>query len=236
MPAYVPYRFLVRLAHPCPYVPAMPRLDDDDLLAIPASGRLRTEDLLSGQAVFADVRLGWNEHGLGVQAEVRGKRLPPAGDRERPRSSDGLSLWIDTRDARRNHRASRFCHQFAFLVTGDGPDRDQPFVVQLKIPRALQDAPLADPARIPLRVHRRDDGYRLAAFLPAAVLHGYDPEEHRRLGVYYVLRDHELGDQFLHVGWDFPFSEDPSLWDVLELTGPPPAGPPDAPGRRKSRR
>jgi hypothetical protein len=35
--------------------------------------------------------------------------------------------------------------------------------------------------------------------------------------VYYHIRDQELGDQFLSVGWEFPFADDPSLWAVLEL-------------------
>ena len=60
-------------------------------------------------------------------------------------------------------------------------------------------------------------GYRIEAFLPAAVLNGFDPEQNPRLGVYYAVRDMELGEQVLSVGSDFPFSEDPSLWGVLEL-------------------
>ena len=50
-----------------------------------------------------------------------------------------------------------------------------------------------------------------------AVLSGYDPEQHPRLGVYYAVFDHELGDQFLSLNMDFPFADDPSLWGVLEL-------------------
>ena len=49
------------------------------------------------------------------------------------------------------------------------------------------------------------------------MLNGYDPEQNPRLGVYYAVRDAELGEQVLSVGADFPFSEDPSLWGVLEL-------------------
>ena len=55
------------------------------------------------------------------------------------------------------------------------------------------------------------------AFLPAGVLHGFDPEQNRRLGFYYAVRDAELGEQVLSVGTDFPYWEDPSLWSVLEL-------------------
>jgi len=65
--------------------------------------------------------------------------------------------------------------------------------------------------------HLKKGWYRLEAFFPVTALNGYDPAEHSRLGVYYYVRDSELGDQFLSVGWDFPFGEDPSLWAVLEL-------------------
>lgn len=60
-------------------------------------------------------------------------------------------------------------------------------------------------------------GYCLESWLPASVLHGYDPEAQPRLGFYFALRDAELGEQFLSVGADFPFAIDPSLWSTLEL-------------------
>ena len=125
---------------------------------------------------FADVRLAWNELGLGVQVEVRGKEQLPQGDAARPRGSDGVTLWIDTRDARTSHRASRYCHQFHFLPTGGGPERDEPAFVQTKINRALQDAPLCPPddGAVSLPTSTKG-GYRLEAFLPAAVLNGFDP-------------------------------------------------------------
>jgi len=215
----VPNRFLVRLSHPCPYVKDAPRAADkaDQLLDLPESARLRNFAQLDGLKNFADVRLGWNELGLAVQVEVTGKEQPPVGEADRARSSDGLSLWIDTRDARGSHRASRFCHHFLFLAAGTGADNDKPFVTQVKINRAQQDAPQANLAEVPFRAHRLKGGYRLEAFLPAAALYGFDPQEHSRLGIYYVVRDQELGDQFLSVNWDFPFSDDPSLWEVLEL-------------------
>jgi hypothetical protein len=215
----IPNRFLVRVTHPCPHVKDAPRDSDegDYLIDLTEAARLRNFAELDGQKNFADVRLGWNEFGLAVQVEVKGKEQPPIGDADRPRSCDGLSLWIDTRDSRASHRASRYCHHFLFLATGGGADKDEPFVAQARINRAQQDAPAANLAEVPFRAHRAKGGYRLEAFLPAAALYGFDPQEHPRLGVYYVVRDQELGDQFLSVSWDFPFSDDPSLWAVLEL-------------------
>ena len=112
---------------------------------------------------------------------------------------------------------SRHCHLFYFLPTGGGPEGDEPLVGQLKINRALQDAPLCYPGDVLLRSHRRKSGYCLEACLPAAVLNGYDPDQNRRLGFFYAIRDAELGEQLLSAGSVFPYPEDPSLWNVLEL-------------------
>jgi hypothetical protein len=212
----IPHRFLVRVAHPCRYVAGVPR-DGDDLLDLPESCRLDNFADMDSRTNFAEVRLAWNEDGLAVQAEVRGKENVPVGDPARPRQSDGLTLWLDTRDARTSHRASRYCHQFHFLAAGGGSGRDEPLFVQTKINRAQQDAPLASASAVPFRCRGRASGYRLEAFLPAAVLSGFDPEQNPRLGIFYAVRDNELGEQTLGAGTDFPYAEDPTLWAVLEL-------------------
>jgi hypothetical protein len=216
----VPYRFLFRVAYPCRYVLDVPREDQDDLLDLLEDCRLDNFEEMDGRQSFADVRLAWNEGGLALQVEVRGKQEPLAGDQARPRQSDGVTLWIDTRDSRGSHRASRYCHQFHFLAAGGGPERDEPLFLQTKIHRALQDAPLATAGALAFHCRPLAGGYRLEAYLPAAVLHGFDPEQNPRLGIFYAVHDRERGDQTLGAGNDFPFAEDPSLWSVLELVRP----------------
>lgn len=172
---------------------------------------------MDGKKSFADVRMAWNEMGLAFQFEVRGKDKEPAGNSQRPRASDGAVLWIDTRDARTSHRGSRHCHQFYLLPVGGGPDGDEPAFGQLKISRALEDAPTASLSAVPYRGVRQRKGYRMEAFLPATALNGFDPDQNRRLGFFYAIRDAELGEQILSGDAAFPFAEDPSLWSVLEL-------------------
>jgi hypothetical protein len=213
----VPNRFLFRVAHPCRHVKAMPREDGDRLLDLPEACRVENFAAMEERSNFADVRLAWNELGLGLQVEVSGKEQLPQGDATRPRASDGVTLWVDTRDARTSHRASRYCHQFHFLPTGGGPERDQPAFAQTKINRALQDAPLASSGAVPFRSKHTKGGYVIEAFLPVTVLNGFDPEQNPRLGFYYAVRDGERGEQVLSVGSDFPYAEDPTLWGVLEL-------------------
>lgn len=213
----IPNHFLFRLAYPCRQVAGVPQEDGDRLLDLPEECRIDNFAAMDGRRNFADVRIGWNELGLAVQAEVRGKEQAARGDTERPRVSDGLTVWIDTRDARTSHRASRYCHQFHFLPAAAGPDRDEPAFLQTNIHRSLHDAPLAETSAVPFRCEFVRGGYLLEAFLPAAVLNGFDPEQNPRLGFCYAVRDAELGEQVLSVGADFPYWEDPSLWSVLEL-------------------
>jgi hypothetical protein len=218
MPPLVPPRFLVRVAHPCKYIKAVPRSARGELLDLPPACRLDNFAAADGAANFADLRMAWNELGIAFQAEVSGKDQPPQGDIDRPRHSDGVTLWLDTRADRTAHRASRYCHQFHFLPVGGGPDKDEPAFIQTKIHRALQDAPLAAASAVPFRCQAVKGGYIIEAFLPVAVLSGFDPEEHPRLGVYYAVRDAERGEQTLAVGAEFPYAEDPSLWQVLDLS------------------
>jgi hypothetical protein len=213
----VPHRFLFRVAYPCLYVEGIPREDSDRLLDLPEACRLDNFAAMDGVRNFADVRLAWNELGLAVQVEVRGKEQLPQGNTARPRGSDGVTVWLDTRDSRTSHRASRYCHQFHFLPSGGGPDADEPVLCQTKINRALHDAPLCPASAVPFHCTRTRTGYVVEAFLPRAVLNGFDPDQNPRLGVYYAVRDAELGEQVLSVGPEFPYWEDPSLWSVLEL-------------------
>jgi hypothetical protein len=213
----IPSRFLLRLAYPCRYIGGVPHEKGDDLLDLPESCRIDNFAALDDRRNFADLRLGWNESGLAVQIEVRGKSEEPQGDAARPRASDGVTLWLDTRGDRSGHRATRHCHQFHLLPTGGGTEHDEPTFLAAKINRALHDAPLPAVANVPFQCQRLAGGYRLECFLPATVLNGFDPDQQPRLGIFWAVRDAELGDQTLGVGADFPYGEDPSLWASLEL-------------------
>jgi hypothetical protein len=215
--AVVPYRFLVRTLYSCPYVKAMPHEDDDSIVELPESARLDPFSDIDEAPSFADVRIGWNELGLGLSVVVKGKDQFPIGDIDRPRQSDGITLWIDTRGDRTGHRASRTCHQFHFLAAGGGTNKDEPAFVQTKINRALQDSPIVGSGDVPFLKEKIKGGYRIEAFLNTSVLTGFDPEQYPRLGIFYAVRDFELGEQTPGADSNFPFQEDPSLWASLEL-------------------
>src|SRR5262245_24277161 len=100
----VPNRFLFRLTIPCHYVGKVPDLKGDDLVDLPEKCRFDSFASLEGKKDFADVRLAWNENGLAIQMVVWGKEQLPVGNGSKPNHSDGLTLWLDTRDARTSHR------------------------------------------------------------------------------------------------------------------------------------
>lgn len=215
---FLPPSFLLRLSLPCLYNKRMPNLKSDRLLGLPENYRLADFSAMEGRRSFADLRVAWNEKGIGVQIEVKGKENPVQGHATKPKGSDGLTLWIDTRDSRTSHRASRFCHQFHLLPTGGGVTEDQPSFSQSKIGRALQDAPIVSASAVPFQSQLTKTGYILEAFFSSQVLNGFDPEQNPRLGFFFAVRDQELGEQLLSATPEFPYWEDPSLWHILELT------------------
>jgi hypothetical protein len=216
MSSLLPHAFLFRFSVPVRHAAGRP-CPTGRLLELPDDFRLPDFGTLDGLEPFADVRLAWNADGFGISARVDGRRHPPDCDAERPDESDGLLVWIDTRNTQSIHRASRFCHWFQFLPAGGGRRGDEPLVRQRSIPQAREDAPRADLSEILVRTHGDDAGYLLEVWLPAACLHGFDPDASPRLGFYYLVRDAERGEQFLTVGREFPFTHDPSLWTTLEL-------------------
>lgn len=217
MAQIVPHAFLFRYSLPVQHVPRLPR-KGRKLLNLPKSCRLPDLGVLDDQKSFGDIRAAWNNQGFGISVHVSGKQAPLRCNLDNPAESDGLQVWIDTRNTQSIHRASRFCHHFCVLPAGAGKQRDEPSAVQVPIARAREETPLADPKKIPVAVERLQNGYRLEAWFPAAVLQGFDPAASPLFGFYCYLRDSELGEQFLTVGREFPFASDPSLWVTLELS------------------
>ena len=76
---------------------------------------------------------------------------------------------------------------------------------------------MADEGAILFQCRQTAHGYTMRIFLTASALNGFDPEQFSRWGIHYLVRDNELGEQTLSVGSDFPYTDDPSLWSVLEL-------------------
>jgi hypothetical protein len=206
--------FLYRFAVPCQHIADLAKRWP---LALPDSCSLPTLSMLDGKPRLADVRMAWSDAGLGVSVKVQGKKQPPWCRDSRIEDSDGLQVWIDTRNTQNIHRAGRFCHRFAFMPTGGGRKLDEPVAALLAINRAKESPREIEPRQILVRSERRVDGYTLEAFLPADILTGYSPADQPQLGFTYALFDRELGTQTFTIGVEFPIDEDPSLWGTLDL-------------------
>lgn len=174
---------------------------------------------LSGREAYADVRIGWNNKGIFVQAEVTGKEQALWCRDSRVEDSDGLHLFIDTRDTHTIHRANRFCHWFTFMPEGTGARRTDPLAAHLEINRARENPTLVRGDRLSVYAQTKKNGYLIRGFIPADCLTGFDPSDYPRLGFSYAVVDRELGWQTFTVGPEYPIQEDPTLWSSLELEG-----------------
>jgi hypothetical protein len=172
---------------------------------------------LERAAATADFRAAWSDAGLALAVRVGGKRQPPWCRDTRVEDSDGLRVWIDTRDVHNVHRAGRYCHGFVFLPCGAGSRLADPAALWMPINRAREQPRAIRHGLLQVRAERRPDGYTLEAFIPADALTGFEPHEHPRLGFNYAIVDRELGLQTFSAGQPLPYDEDPSLWATLEL-------------------
>jgi len=206
--------FLFHFSAPCRYAAGISATSP---AALSERHRLPCFAELDGRKPFADLRLGWSEAGIAVFLRVEGKKQAPWCRDTKIEDSDGLQLWIDTRDTKNVHRAGRFCHRFAVLPMGSGRNLDQPTISLLAINRARESPREIHERQLVARSKRFKDGYELEAFFPADALTGYDPSEHPKMGFTYAVFDRELGTQTFTVGTEFPIAEDPSLWGTLEL-------------------
>jgi len=210
----LPQRLLFRFAVPCLYRGSLwsargAGLDENYRLVGLAE--------MEGKPVWADLRLAWNEQGLAFTLQVRAKRQAPWCRPSRLEDSDGVQLWIDTRDVHNVHRAGRFCHRFVFLPAGAGQRLAEPVARWLPIARARENPRPVRQDLLAVRSEKRIDGYLLEGWIGAGALTGFDPAEQPRLGFNYAVLDRELGEQTLASGSPLPYQEDPSLWATLEL-------------------
>jgi hypothetical protein len=172
---------------------------------------------LEGKRTFADVRLAWNESGVTLWMAVAGKQQAPWCRDSKIEDSDGVQIWIDTRNTQNIHRAARFCHRFAFLPVGAGRQLSEPVAALLAINRAKESPREIERGQLRVLAERKTDGYVLAAHIAAEALTGFNPTDHPALGFMYSVTDRELGTQTFSVGPELPFAEDPSLWGTLDL-------------------
>ena len=209
----VPKNLLFRYRLPCRKLAKKVK----GLFSLPEANRLPSLGEFEGQESFADVRTGWTEDGFFVSIEVTGKKQALWCRETQLLDSDGLQLWIDTRDTHNIHRATKFCHWALLMPIGGGGEKDAPLTSMLKINRSKEDSPNINRAKIEIASKVTKTGYKISAHFPARCLHGWDTADHRQIGFNYAVVDRELGWQTLAMGPELPIAEDPSLWQTLQL-------------------
>ena len=217
MNSVIPATFSFRFAMPIQRIDALPRREKQ-MLKLPDDCRLFWPGSeLSESRIPVRLSVAWNPKGLAIAVEVSGKQHPAVSNVDRPDETDGLQVWINTRNTTSIHRANRLCHHFCLLPNGAGNDGLDPVVRQIPIARAAEDSPIFPPDAFKIQSERRTYGYFLEAWLPSECLNGFAPDESSQLAFYAMLRDSELGDHCLTVDAAFPFASDPSLWQTLDL-------------------
>src|SRR5262245_55432597 len=152
----LPTRFLFRFATACLFDE---RIGKQAPAELTPEHRLPALAELDGEKSFADVRAAWSDAGLAISVRVEGKKHPNWCRDTKLEDSDGLQLWIDTRDTHNIHRASRFCHRFIFLPFGGGRNFANPVADQLLVDRARENANPVRPGQLRVATEKRVDGY-----------------------------------------------------------------------------
>lgn len=211
----IPPTMLYRFALPCREGPgkwsAKTGITLKEEFAVPSFGAL------DGNTPFADVRASWKDDGMYFNVDVSGKQQTVWCRETQLMESDGFQVWIDTRDTHNVHRATRFCHWFLFLPNGGGSKRDDPIGSMLRINRSKEDPKTLNQVAPKVIAKIKHGGYSMKIHIPSRALSGWDPVEHDKIGFNYAVVDRELGWQTLSIGPEFSISEDPSLWQTLEL-------------------
>ena len=212
----VPPSFLFQYSMAVSRVEAIPRkkgsllqLDDSCSLFVP--GSMNDTDNAFG------LRMAWNQEGLGIELDVPGKKLPPAGRHKDLKNSDYISLFVDTRHTANVHRATEYCFSLVVLPCDEEAD-EKPSAAFVEIAQQRASKRDRDGRKCPVQVHVRPDGYRLEIWIPTSQMFGFDEApEIGRIGFSCLIHDTELGEIPLNVGGDFPVAFDPSTWLQLEL-------------------
>ena len=212
----VPPSFLFQYSMAVPRVEAIPRkkgsllqLDDSCSLFVP--GSMNDTDNAFG------LRMAWNPEGLGIELDVPGKKLPPAGRRKDLKNSDYISLFVDTRHTANVHRATEYCCSLVVLLCDENAD-EKPTAAFVEIAQQRASKSDRDGGKCPVQVSVRPDGYRLEIWIPTSQMFGFDEApEIGRIGFSCLIHDTELGEIPLNVGGDCPVAFDPSTWLQLEL-------------------
>lgn len=207
----LPKRAFFTFEFPIYYLPRLPCIDGE-LNEWTAKHLAPPLVRIEGTEPVADVYWGWHEDAFCAAFDVPNRAGRPRCDARHWWKGDGVRLCFDTRDARDVKRATRFCHFFYFLPLGGGPGGQAPVVGTHRMNHAKEPPPPVDLSLVKIAARVDRTGYSLEVAIPARCLQGWDPAEHSRIGIYYKVKDLQLGAQHLSVDDELGWNADPSTW------------------------
>ena len=170
--------------------------------------------VLCNQESFAEIAMGWNLEGIELSIKVD----KPFDQAYYPQveKGDSFELFLDTRDVKTSGYNTRFCHHFYFLPEGvEGHHAGE-----LTHFRTEDAHPMCDPEELKVLSKLRNGSYTLHLWIPKEVLHGYDPEQFKRMGFSYrVNRPRYESQHFSAKTSEYRIEEQPSLWSTMRLVG-----------------
>lgn len=215
----LPVRALFRFEFPLLYMPEPPRIDGH-LSDWPEEARLPSlVELEPEETAIADVFGAWNEDGLYFGFDVPNRPAPVQCDPKSWWKMDGIRVCVDTRDTRSNKRATRFCHFIYALPIGGGSDESAPVVGQHRMSRSKEPPPSMDLDQVRIASHVLKRSYSMELAIGAQAMAGFEPHDHPRIGLFYKVRDTQLGNQNLTVSDELGWNVDPSTWATAVLRG-----------------
>lgn len=201
---------------PLRYRPVPPRIDgtlsdwDESFLLPPL---IEIEDDVAHTDVFA----AWNEDWFAIAFQSPERSGPPHCQPDNWWKGDGYRICIDTRDARENKRATRYCHFFYALPVGGGKNKRQPIIDLHTMSRAKESPPTIDASQIQIATHIEKQYLATEILIPATCLQGWDPSQYPRIGLFYKVKDTSAGPQHLTVDDELGWNVDPSTWATAVL-------------------
>jgi len=168
---------------------------------------------ITGEELFADLALAWNEEGLSCRVEVN--QAPLQSTFPNPERGDSVELFIDTRDVKTSGFNTRFCHHFFFLAEAVNTCQ----AGEATHFRTEDAHPLCDPKMLQISSHKTARNYRMEIFIPSQCLIGYDPSNFNRIGfTYRINRPDGPSQHYCVTSENYQIHQQPSLWSSLKLT------------------
>lgn len=194
------------------WLPGIPELTAEPA-AWPDRYILPATSSLDGVEPFAQVYAGWHNEGIWVAFRVDQGSLPLPRP-ERFWIGDACEVWVDTRDSRRAHKATQYCHHFYLLPEGKRAGSPTVGWVRMRRTPGVEEPDLL---RVRVAGGVTDRGYAVEAFFPTEVLRGYDPAESPVIGFCYNVCSAVKGRMHLSLSEGFRVHEDPSMWPSCRL-------------------